>query len=209
MSFSQSYRPSSPSRSLSYALDDLNISSNSWKNFSDPVLRFKSRYSPNLRAALGASDRIQQRVERVIEKKSPRTFVSVKINILTYFCNKTLKWWFHVVCSQKISYEYSATVENLWTFQVIILSFLWGIDRLCGSNHQNIPRFRPVSTINLSAMVQNREESFHGLLCTQPLKYAEYFTHNVCLLCYKIHKNTFWNWISFTFFSLKTLIMTV
>ena len=48
-----------------------------------------------------------------------------------------------------------------------------------------------VSTINLSAMVQNREESFHGLLCTQPLKYAEYFTHNVCLLCYKIHKNTF------------------
>ena len=92
MSFSQSYRPSSPSRSLSYALDDLNISSNSWKNFSDPVLRFKSRYSPNLRAALGASDRIQQRVERVIDKKSPRTFVSVKINILTYFCNKTLKW---------------------------------------------------------------------------------------------------------------------
>ena len=92
MSFSQSYRPSSPSRTLSYALDDLNISSNSWKNFSDPVLRFKSRYSPNLRAALGASDRIQQRVERVIDKKSPRTFVSVKINILTYFCNKTLKW---------------------------------------------------------------------------------------------------------------------
>lgn len=74
MSFSQSYRPSSPSRTLSYALDDLNISSNSWKNFSDPVLRFKSRYSPNLRAALGASDRIQQRVERVIDKKSPRTF---------------------------------------------------------------------------------------------------------------------------------------
>ncbi|XP_020627625.1 spermatogenesis-associated protein 6-like isoform X1 [Orbicella faveolata] len=74
MSLSQSYRPSSPSRSLSYALDDLNISTNSWKNFSDPVLRFKSRYSPNLRAALGASDRIQQRVEKVIEGKSPRKF---------------------------------------------------------------------------------------------------------------------------------------
>lgn len=91
MSFSQSYRPSSPSRTLSYALDDLNISSNSWKNFSDPVLRFKSRYSPNLRAALGASDRIQQRVERVIDKKSPRTFVSVKINIVTYFCTENFE----------------------------------------------------------------------------------------------------------------------
>lgn len=74
MSLSRSYRPSSPSRSLSYALDDLDISTNSWKNFSDPVLRFKSRNSPNLKAALGASDRIQQRVERVIEGKSPRKF---------------------------------------------------------------------------------------------------------------------------------------
>ena len=82
MSLSQSYRPSSPSRSLSYALDDLNISTNSWKNFSDPVLRYKSRYSPNLRAALGASDRIQQRVEKVIEGKSPRKFVSVKFKWL-------------------------------------------------------------------------------------------------------------------------------
>ena len=76
MSLSQSLRPSSPSRNLSYALDDLDISTNSWKNYSDPVLRFKSRYSPNLKAALGASDRIQQRVERVIEGKSPRKFVS-------------------------------------------------------------------------------------------------------------------------------------
>lgn len=74
MSLSQSLRPSSPSRNLSYALDDLDISTNSWKNYSDPVLRFKSRYSPNLKAALGASDRIQQRVERVIEGKSPRKF---------------------------------------------------------------------------------------------------------------------------------------
>lgn len=77
VSFSRSYRPASPSRTLSYALDDLDISQNSYKNFSDPVLRFKSRYSPNLRAALGASDRIQQRVERVIDQKSPRKFVSV------------------------------------------------------------------------------------------------------------------------------------
>lgn len=100
MSLSQSYRPSSPSRSLSYALDDLNISTNSWKNFSDPVLRFKSRYSPNLRAALGASDRIQQRVEKVIEGKSPRKFVSVKFKC-TYllflssrlcFCLLTATW---------------------------------------------------------------------------------------------------------------------
>ena len=37
-------------------------------------------------------------------------------------------------------------------------------------------------------MVRNREESFHSLPCTQPLKYAEYVTRNVCLLCYKIHK---------------------
>ncbi|XP_029179504.2 spermatogenesis-associated protein 6-like isoform X2 [Acropora millepora] len=73
MSLSRSFRSTSPSRNLSYALDDLDISQNSYKNFSDPVLRFKSRYSPNLRAALGASDRIQQRVERVIDKKSPRT----------------------------------------------------------------------------------------------------------------------------------------
>ncbi|XP_067047674.1 spermatogenesis-associated protein 6-like isoform X2 [Acropora muricata] len=72
MSLSRSFRSTSPSRNLSYALDDLDISQNSYKNFSDPVLRFKSRYSPNLRAALGASDRIQQRVERVIDKKSPR-----------------------------------------------------------------------------------------------------------------------------------------
>lgn len=83
MSLTQSYRPSSPSRSLSYALDDLDISTNSWKNFSDPVLRFKSRYSPNLRAALGASDRIQQRVERVIEGKSPRKFVSINCKYIT------------------------------------------------------------------------------------------------------------------------------
>ena len=82
MTLSQSYRPASPSRSLRYALDDLDISQNSWKNFSDPVLRYKSRYSPNLRAALGASDRIQQRVEKVIDKKSFRKFVSVKINLL-------------------------------------------------------------------------------------------------------------------------------
>ena len=81
MSLSRSYRPSSPSRSLSYALDDLDISTNSWKNFSDPVLRFKSRNSPNLKAALGASDRIQQRVERVIEGKSPRKFVSFPFNM--------------------------------------------------------------------------------------------------------------------------------
>ena len=81
MSLSHSYRPSSPSRSLSYALDDLDISTNSWKNFSDPVLRFKSRNSPNLKAALGASDRIQQRVERVIEGKSPRKFVSFPFNM--------------------------------------------------------------------------------------------------------------------------------
>ena len=69
-SLSLSYRPSSPSRSLSYALDDLDVSSNTWKQFSDPLLRFKTRYSPNLKASLGASDRIQQRVERVLEKKS-------------------------------------------------------------------------------------------------------------------------------------------
>ncbi|XP_068735934.1 spermatogenesis-associated protein 6-like isoform X1 [Montipora capricornis] len=72
MSLSRSYRSSSPSRNLSYALDDLDISQDSYKTFSDPVLRFKSRYSPNLRAALGASDRIQKRVERVIDKKSSR-----------------------------------------------------------------------------------------------------------------------------------------
>lgn len=79
MALSRSFRSASPSRNLSYALDDLDISQNSYKNFSDPVLRFKSRYSPNLRAALGASDRIQQRVERVIDKKSPRKLVSVNL----------------------------------------------------------------------------------------------------------------------------------
>ena len=98
MSLSHSYRPSSPSRSLSYALDDLNISTNSWKNFSDPVLRYKSRYSPNLRAALGASDRIQQRVEKVIEGKSPRKLVSTYLLFLssTLFllasCNCYMVW---------------------------------------------------------------------------------------------------------------------
>ncbi|KAJ7382260.1 spermatogenesis-assoc protein 6 [Desmophyllum pertusum] len=79
MSLSQSYRPASPSRSLSYALDDLDVSQSSWKNFSDPVLRFKSRYSPNLRAALGASDRIQQRVERVIDGKAPESFLKTQM----------------------------------------------------------------------------------------------------------------------------------
>ena len=72
-SLSLSYRPSSPSRSLSYALDDLDVSSNSWKKFSDPVLRYKTRYSPNLKASLGASDRIQQRIERVLDKKTETT----------------------------------------------------------------------------------------------------------------------------------------
>ncbi|XP_032229584.1 uncharacterized protein LOC5505260 isoform X1 [Nematostella vectensis] len=67
LSLSYSSRPASPSRSLSYALDDLNVTSNSYKKFSDPLLRFKSRYSPNLKAALGASDRIQERVERILD----------------------------------------------------------------------------------------------------------------------------------------------
>ena len=32
-------------------------------------LRYKARYSPNLKAALGASDRIQRRVEEVVKRK--------------------------------------------------------------------------------------------------------------------------------------------
>ena len=110
MSLSQSYRASSPSRSLSYALDDLNISTNSWKNFSDPVLRFKSRYSPNLRAALGASDRIQQRVEKVIEGKSPRKLVSVKF-----------KWIYlpFVFWSQDFSSPYWILHSEIWGYSDI------------------------------------------------------------------------------------------
>ncbi|KAK3722101.1 hypothetical protein QZH41_019848 [Actinostola sp. cb2023] len=69
LSLSFSARPSSPSRSLRYALDDLNVSATSYKRFSDPLLRFKTRYSPNLKAALGASDRIQERVERILDTK--------------------------------------------------------------------------------------------------------------------------------------------
>ncbi|XP_020894817.1 spermatogenesis associated 6-like protein isoform X2 [Exaiptasia diaphana] len=68
LSLSYSARPSSPSRSLHYALDDLNVTASS-KKFSDPLLRFKTRYSPNLKAALGASDRIQERVERILDTK--------------------------------------------------------------------------------------------------------------------------------------------
>lgn len=82
MSLSYSTRPSSPSRSLRYALDDLNISSSSVnKKFSDPLLRFKTRYSPNLKAALGASDRIQERVERILDTKD-RSLVTLVLSYL-------------------------------------------------------------------------------------------------------------------------------
>eukprot|EP00794_Sanderia_malayensis_P012193 gene12193-13449_t len=65
-------RSSSPTRSLRYALDDLDLQASinsASKTYTDPVLRYKSRYSPNLRAALGASDRIQRRVEEVVKRK--------------------------------------------------------------------------------------------------------------------------------------------
>lgn len=64
-------RAASPTRSLRYALDDLELKSTlrDTKSSTDPLLRYKSRYSPNLKAALGASDRIQRRVQDVIKKK--------------------------------------------------------------------------------------------------------------------------------------------
>lgn len=65
-SFTSSFRSASPSRSLRFALDDLDISSGS-RSFTDPNLRYKTRYSPHLTAALSASDRIQTRINRVVK----------------------------------------------------------------------------------------------------------------------------------------------
>ena len=36
---------------------------------SNANFRYKTRYSPNLKAALGASDRIQRRVEELVKRK--------------------------------------------------------------------------------------------------------------------------------------------
>ena len=62
-SFVSSYRSASPSRSLRFALDDLDITS---RSYADAGLRHRTRYSPHLSAALSASDRIQSRVDRVM-----------------------------------------------------------------------------------------------------------------------------------------------
>ncbi|XP_065062894.1 spermatogenesis-associated protein 6-like isoform X1 [Rhopilema esculentum] len=64
-------RSASPTRSLRYALDDLHLKDTLQpsKTYADPVLRYKARYSPNLKAALGASDRIQRRVEELVKRK--------------------------------------------------------------------------------------------------------------------------------------------
>jgi len=64
-------RSASPTRSLRYALDDLDLKSSirAPKTYADPVLKYKTRYSPNLKAALGASDRIQRRVEELVKRK--------------------------------------------------------------------------------------------------------------------------------------------
>ena len=63
--FASSYRSSSPSRSLRFALDDLDISTGS-RSYTDPTLRYRARHSPHLSAALSASDRIQTRVNKVV-----------------------------------------------------------------------------------------------------------------------------------------------
>ncbi|XP_028405875.1 spermatogenesis-associated protein 6-like isoform X2 [Dendronephthya gigantea] len=65
-SFASSFRSPSPSRSLRFALDDLDITSGLSRSFTDATLRHKTRYSPHLSAALSASDRIQSRVDRVM-----------------------------------------------------------------------------------------------------------------------------------------------
>ena len=65
-SFSSSYRSPSPTRSLRFALDDLDITSGLSRSYTDATLRHQTRYSPHLSAALSASDRIQSRVDRIM-----------------------------------------------------------------------------------------------------------------------------------------------
>jgi hypothetical protein len=62
--FTSSYRSPSPSRSLRFALDDLDITTS--RSYTEHALRHQTRYSPHLSAALSASDRIQSRVDRVM-----------------------------------------------------------------------------------------------------------------------------------------------
>ncbi|XP_046839233.1 spermatogenesis-associated protein 6-like isoform X3 [Xenia sp. Carnegie-2017] len=64
--FTSSYRSTSPTRSLRFALDDLDITSGLSRSYSDATLRHRTRYSPHLSAALSASDRIQSRIDRVV-----------------------------------------------------------------------------------------------------------------------------------------------
>lgn len=57
------------SKSLAEALDDLDyVAPLSVRTYVDPLVSYRTRYSPNLKAALRSSDRIQARVDDVVRR---------------------------------------------------------------------------------------------------------------------------------------------